>query len=284
MKNDFGKNFNKKVSNFEKKFSKYAISNLSLYLIMGYAFGYIIRMVDSGLLDWLTLDPMMILRGQIWRLVTWIVVPPTSQNVLFTIITLYFYYSIGSTLERVWGTYRYNYYLFSGMLFTIIGSFLLYAALGAGNVSFGDSFKTYYVCMSIFLAFAVTFPDMEVLLMFVIPVKIKYMGIIYGVYLVLECILGGLISWVIIGSSLLNFVVFYLTSRNTFKRLSPGQVKRRQEFKSQVRHTVRVTRHKCAICGRTEESNPELEFRFCSKCNGNYEYCQDHLFTHKHVE
>ena len=284
MKNDFGKNFNKKVSNFEKKFSKYAISNLSLYLIMGYAFGYIIRMVDSGLLDWLTLDPMMILRGQIWRLVTWIVVPPTSQNVLFTIITLYFYYSIGSTLERVWGTYRYNCYLFSGMLFTIIGSFLLYAALGAGNVSFGDSFITYYVCMSIFLAFAVTFPDMEVLLMFVIPVKIKYMGIIYGVYLVLECILGGLISWVIIGSSLLNFVVFYLTSRNTFKRLSPGQVKRRQEFKSQVRHTVRVTRHKCAICGRTEESNPELEFRFCSKCNGNYEYCQDHLFTHKHVE
>ena len=128
MKNDFGKNFNKKVSNFEKKFSKYAISNLSLYLIMGYAFGYIIRMVDSGLLDWLTLDPMMILRGQIWRLVTWIVVPPTSQNVLFTIITLYFYYSIGSTLERVWGTYRYNCYLFSGMLFTIIGSFLLYAA------------------------------------------------------------------------------------------------------------------------------------------------------------
>ena len=148
MKNDFGKNFNKKVSNFEKKFSKYAISNLSLYLIMGYAFGYIIRMVDSGLLDWLTLDPMMILRGQIWRLVTWIVVPPTSQNVLFTIITLYFYYSIGSTLEHVWGTYRYNCYLFSGMLFTILGSFVLYgvfAAMGSGNVSFGALFSTYYV-------------------------------------------------------------------------------------------------------------------------------------------
>lgn len=280
MKNDFGKNF-------ERKFSKYAISNLSLYLIICYAFGYLIQIVNSSFLGYLTLDPVMILQGQVWRLITWILVPPTSQNLFFTLITLYFYYSIGSTLERVWGTYRYNCYLFSGMIFTILGSFLLYgvfAAMGAGNVSFGALFSTYYVNMSIFLAFAATFPDMQVLLMFIIPVKVKYMGIIYGVYLVLECIMGGLINWVVIGSSLLNFIVFYLTSRNTFKRMSPGQIKRRQEFKTQVRHTARITRHKCAICGRTEESNPELEFRFCSKCNGNYEYCQDHLFTHKHVE
>ncbi len=282
MKNDSGKNGKLNFSNFEKKFSKYAISNLSLYLIICYAFGYLIQMINVGFLNWLTLEPGMILRGQVWRLFTWIVVPPQSGNLLFTLITLYFYYSVGSTLERVWGTYRYNCYLFSGMLFTIIGCFLLYAF--NTDVRFGDMIMTYYICMSIFLAFAVTFPDMEVLLMFVIPVKIKYLGMIYGAYLLLECVLGGLIRWVVIGASLLNFVVFYLTSRNTFKRLSPGQMKRRQEFKSQVRHTVRVTRHKCAICGRTEESNPELEFRFCSKCNGNYEYCQDHLFTHKHVQ
>ena len=280
MKNDFGKNF-------ERKFSKYAIPNLSLYLIICYAFGYVIQIINSSFLGYLTLDPVMILQGQVWRLVTWILVPPASQNLFFTLITLYFYYSIGSTLERIWGTYRYNCYLFSGMLFTILGSFVLYGifvALGAGNVSFGALFSTYYVNMSIFLAFAATFPDMQVLLMFIIPVKVIYMGIIYGVYLVLECLMGGLINWVVIGSSLLNFVVFFLTSRRTIQRISPGQIKRRQEFKRQVHHTVKITRHKCAICGRTEESNPELEFRFCSKCNGNYEYCQDHLFTHKHVE
>lgn len=280
MKNDFGKNF-------ERKFSKYAIPNLSLYLIICYAFGYVIQIINSSFLGYLTLDPVMILQGQVWRLVTWILVPPASQNLFFTLITLYFYYSIGSTLERIWGTYRYNCYLFSGMLFTILGSFVLYGifvALGAGNVSFGALFSTYYVNMSIFLAFAATFPDMQVLLMFIIPVKVKYMGIIYGVYLVLECLMGGLINWVVIGSSLLNFVVFFLTSRRTIQRISPGQIKRRQEFKRQVHHTVKITRHKCSICGRTEESNPELEFRFCSKCNGNYEYCQDHLFTHKHVE
>ena len=280
MKNDLGRKF-------ERKFSKYAISNLSLYLIICYAVGYIIGIINGSFLGYLTLDPVMILRGQVWRLLTWILVPPSSQNLFFVLITLYFYYSIGTTLERIWGTYRYNCYLFSGMLFTVIGSFVLYgifAALGAGNVSFGTLFSTYYVNMSIFLAFAATFPDMQVLLMFIIPVKVKYMGIIYGVYLLLECIMGGIINWVVIGSSLLNFVVFFLTSRNTLQRMSPGQIKRRQEFKSQVRHTAKVTRHKCAICGRTEETNPELEFRFCSKCNGNYEYCQDHLFTHKHVE
>ena len=119
--------------------------------------------------------------------------------------------------------------------------------------------------------------------MFIIPVKVKYMGIIYGVYLVLECLMGGVINWVVIGSSLLNFVVFFVTTRNKI-RMTPKQMKQRQQFRREVRQTTKITRHKCAICGRTEETNPELEFRFCSKCNGNYEYCQDHLFTHKHVE
>ena len=279
MKNDFGKNF-------EKKFSKYAIPNLSLYLVICYACGYLIQTLNIGLLSYLTLDPVMILHGQIWRLFTWIIVPPDSDNLLFVLLMLYFYYSIGTTLERVWGTYRYNCYIFSGFLFTIIGSFLLYAlfaVFGRGNVSFGEQFNTYYVNMSIFLAFAATLPEMEILLMYVIPVKVKYMGIIYGVYLVLKCLLGGIINRVVIVASLLNFLVFFLTSRKHI-RMSPKQMKQRQQFRSQVHHATRITHHKCAICGRTEETNPELEFRFCSKCNGNFEYCQDHLFTHKHVE
>lgn len=279
MKNNSGKNF-------ERKFSKYAIPNLSLYLIICYAIGYVISIVSPSLLYFLTLDPGMILQGQIWRLVTWVLIPPNTSNLFFVVIMLYAYYNFGSALEHAWGTYRYNCYLFSGMLFTIIGSFILYAifaALGIGGISFGVWFSTYYVNMSIFLAFAATFPEAQVLFMYVIPVKVKHMGVIYGAYLILECILGGVIKWVVIGSSLLNFVVFFVRSKGSM-RLNAGQAKRRQEFKSQVRHTVKITRHKCAICGRTEETNPELEFRFCSKCNGNYEYCQDHLFTHKHVE
>ena len=115
------------MSKFEKKFGKYAIHNLTMVLIMCYVAGYVIELMGSAagnnLLGFLTLDPYRILHGQIWRLVTWVIVPPDSLDI-FTIIMLLFYYNLGTALERTWGTYRYNVYIFSGMLFTIAGSFL----------------------------------------------------------------------------------------------------------------------------------------------------------------
>ena len=285
-----------KMSNFERRFGKYAIKNISLMLIMCYAVGYLISLVNPEFLYYLTLNTYDILHGQIWRIVTWIIMPPDSSNLFFVLITLYFYYSIGTTLERTWGTYRYNVYLLSGMLFTVIGSFLMMgysylfkgdtiALLGAKTFfSYVSSvFSTYYVNMSIFLAFAATFPEVQVLLMFIIPIKVKWLGIIYGVMLAMEFILGGAYSRFAMAASLLNFVVFWLTSRSHI-HMSPKQVKRRQEFRREVKRNTGVTKHKCAICGRTEMDSPELEFRFCSKCDGNYEYCQEHLFTHQHVK
>lgn len=289
-------------SRFEKKFGRYAIPNISMYLIACYAAGYLISLIYPAFLGYLTLDPFQIFfHGQVWRLVSWILIPPPSSNIFFTLIMLMFYYSIGTQLERVWGTYRYNLYLFLGMIFTIMGSLLLfgyclicgphaleigtetvYVLNNGGEVYFG-MFSTYYINMSIFLAYAATFPEMQVLLMFIIPVKVKWLGIIYGVMLVYECIAGGLVIWFVIGSSLLNFVVFFLTSKNHI-HMSPRQVKRRHDFRKQARTAQGITKHRCAICGRTEEDDPTLEFRFCSKCYGNYEYCQHHLYTHAHVK
>jgi len=99
------------LNKMERKIGKYAIPNLSLYLILGYVLGYILRFISPAIMDFLTLNPYLILRGQIWRLVTWIIIPPSGLD-LFTIIMLMFYYSIGTQLERIWGTYRYNLYLF----------------------------------------------------------------------------------------------------------------------------------------------------------------------------
>ena len=283
------------MSKWEKKFGKYAISNLPLVLILCYVVGYVIQVINGNFLMYLTLDPYAILHGQIWRIFTWIIIPPSSLDI-FTIIMLYFYYSIGSSLERTWGTWRYNVYLLSGMLFTVIGSFVWlgvqYLMMGgmsgelAAYVSGMGSrfFSTYYINMSIFLAFAATFPNVQVLLMFVIPVKVKVMGIIYAVILAVEFIAAGsLVIRIAIASSLLNFVIFFFTTRNHI-HMSPKQVRRRAEFRHEVRRNPRITKHKCAICGRTDEDDPMLEFRFCSKCNGNYEYCQQHLFTHTHVK
>lgn len=289
-------------SNFEKKFGKYAIKNLSMVLIICYACGYVLRMISPGIMDFLYLNPYQIIfHGQIWRLVTWLIVPPSSFDI-FTLLMLYFYYSLGTTLERTWGTYRYNVYIFSGILFTILGAFLLFAytavfqnevdtklalymlwVIDNNGRSLAPMFSTYYVNMSIFLAFACTYPNMQVMMFFLIPIRIKILGIIYGALLVYQFLMGSIADQFVIAASLMNFVVFFITGRGKI-HMTPKQAKRRQEFRREVKKTAKVTRHKCAICGRTEETNPELEFRFCSKCQGNYEYCQDHIFTHTHIK
>lgn len=289
-------------SNFEKKFGKYAVKNLSMVLIICYACGYVLRMISPGIMDFLYLNPYQIIfHGQIWRLVTWLIVPPSSFDI-FTLLMLYFYYSLGTTLERTWGTYRYNVYIFSGILFTIAGAFLLFAytavfqnevdtklalymlwVVDNNGRSLTPMFSTYYVNMSIFLAFACTYPNMQVMMFFLIPIRIKILGIIYGALLVYQFLMGSIADQFVIAASLMNFVVFFITGRGKV-HMTPKQAKRRQEFRREVKKTTRVTRHKCAICGRTEETNPELEFRFCSKCQGNYEYCQDHIFTHTHIK
>ncbi len=287
------------LDKLEKKLGRYAINNLSLLLIICYGFGYLMNGVNPSFMNYLYLNPYLITRGQIWRIVTWILVPPSDFG-FFTLIMLYFYYSIGTTLERTWGIFKFNAYIFSGMLFTIIGSFILMGycylvhgdvilALGAGD-AFGTylapyfaRFSTYYMNMSVFFAFAMTFPDVQVLLFFIIPVKMKYLGIIDLVLLGYEFIIGGPAMKIIMGASLLNALVFFLMMRN-MSHLRPKQIKRRVVYRQQVRQATPITRHKCAICGRTEKDSPELEFRFCSKCNGNYEYCNNHLFTHEHVK
>ncbi|MCR5418614.1 MAG: rhomboid family intramembrane serine protease [Lachnospiraceae bacterium] len=309
------------LTKLERKYGKYAIPNLTLYLIICYAFGYLIQIVNPGFLDYLTLDPYLIFHGQVWRLVTWIVIPPSAISI-FTLVMLYFYFSIGTTLERTWGTFRYNVYLLGGMLLTVVGAILLYlvcllppisdslmtAVLGYSDTSVNmiaqvwasvsGMFSTYYVCMSIILAFAATFPDVRILFMFFIPVKIKILGIIYSIMLgveflqiVMEAIRadGPISRLMYVGQgtamlfSMLAFILFFITTRSSFR--SPKQIKRQREYAKKVQPMKEhVSKHKCAICGRTEKQFPDLEFRFCSKCNGNYEYCQDHLYTHKHVE
>lgn len=285
-----------------RKLEKYAIPNLTLYLIICYGIGYLMQYLVPAGYQYLMLDPFLVLKGQVWRLVTWILIPPDSSNIFFVLITLYLYYSLGGLLERIWGTYKYNVYLFSGLLFTILGAFVLcgysvlmgaqptmytglYLLNNSSAVYFGQ-FSTYYINMSIFLACAASIPDVQVLLMFIFPIKVKWLGIVYGIILLVNCIQGGIATWIVVIFSLLNFLVFFLRSKGKM-HLSVGQIKRQQEFHQKMRsagQTKGITRHKCAICGRTELDGDDLEFRFCSKCNGNYEYCQYHLFTHEHVK
>ena len=282
------------IDKLERKFGRFGIPNLTIYMIVCYVIGYALMIVNPGILNWLSLEPAYILRGQVWRLVTWVLYPPSTSGVLwFAIAVLFFYYPIGTSLERTIGTFKYTLYILSGVIFTILGAFILYFLLG-GNVLVGSVFSTYYISLSTFLAYALCYPDMQVLLMFIIPVKMKWMAIFYVVIVVYEMIqyvMAGAWYLVIpIVASLLNFIIFYFGTKD-FSRYNPKEIHRRNEFRRAMEPQGRmksgsgsVTKHKCAICGRTELDDPNLEFRFCSRCNGNYEYCQDHLFTHTHVK
>ena len=241
------------IDKLERKFGNRGIENLTIYIIVSYVLGYALMYINPGALSMLSLNVSEILHGQIWRLVTWIIYPPSTSSALwFVIAILFFYYPISASLERTWGSFRFTVYILSGMIFTVISAFILYFITGGVLDAYlnGSQFSTYYISLSIFLAYALTYPDMKVLLYFVIPIKMKWMAIVYAALVVYD-------------------IVRYFMGGAWFMAL-PGS------------KSGEVTKHKCAVCGRTEKDDPNLEFRFCSKCNGNYEYCQDHLYTHIH--
>lgn len=277
------------VSKLERKFGRHSINNLTLYLIIGYGIGYLLLMFQPQILLMLTLDPAMVMKGQVWRLVTWIITPPTFSVDIFTIVMLFFYYSIGSLLERTIGTFLYNLYMFSSMLFTMVGmmlahifcTYVIHYDYSYGGVMFVYA-STYYILLSIFLAIAVCYPDMSILYAMIIPIKMKYLSVLYMIFIVYYFIQESFMGRVNIVMSLVSFVVFYLSTKN-FRRFAPKQMKRRHHYKKQVR-TAKAENvgHSCCVCGRTDKDYPDLQFRYCSKCSGNKEYCQDHLFTHTH--
>ena len=273
------------LDKMERRFGRYAIRNLTMYLLAGYAIGYLLSFTMPQLLNYFTLEPALILKGQVWRLLSWVIIPP-NDNIIFVIFMMLLYYSLGNTLESYWGAFRYNVYIFSGILFTVIGAFIVNGLIG-GITVFGSLYSTYYINMSIFLACASIMPDYQLLLYGIIPIKMKWLAILDVVLLAVDAVQGGLIIRIVIIASLLNFIIFFFCNRN-LRGHSPKQAARRKKFQKQISRPQNQyaggAKHRCAVCGRTELDDPTLEFRYCSKCNGNYEYCQDHLFTHEHVK
>lgn len=274
----------------ERTFGKYSIKNLMNYLVVFYVVGFVISLMNPYLYyEYMSLDIGQILKGQVWRLITWLAYPPSSSIIfgLFMIIT---YYSLGIILENVWGSFKFNVFMFMGCLFHIIGALIIYVfgiKTGMGEDIYGyltpDNLN-----LSIFLAFALTFPEMEFRLYFAIPVKAKYLAFFYILLEAYSFMVGSLSSKVTIALSLLNFIIFYFISRrkniisdvNNIQRKAKGSVKIRPVHAG----SANISRHKCAVCGRTEKDDENMEFRYCSKCKDGLEYCMYHLYTHEHVE
>jgi len=273
----------KRLDRFCLNHPNFGIPNLMTVIVVGSIVVFLLDMFSQGTASaLLCFHRAAILHGQVWRLVTFVFV--IYANNAFTLaISLYFYWWIGSMLEREWGTARFSLFYLLGVVFNIV--FGLFA--GSTDVT--------YLNLSMFFAFALLWPDMQVLLFFFIPVKIKWLAWMDAAIFALSVIAGiitlNVARAVLPFVAILNFLLFF------WGDLMDALGYRKERF--QYRHAAqtiqfkKATRqaqqqkgyiHKCAVCGKTDTEYPDMEFRYCSKCNGYYCYCPEHIHNHVHIE
>lgn len=293
------------VSRFCYNHPKLGIPELMKYIAIGNIIVFFGDMIFNGMVSlWTGFYPELILQGQVWRLVTFIFSPMTSgynagfwDTLLFAIST-YFYYWIGTSLERHWGSTRFTVFYSLGVLLNIILGFGIYAvyAVQASQLGFyAITVDMYYVNMSMFFSFATLYPDMRVLLYGIIPVKIKWIAWL-DVVLFAYSILTALVAQDWFGAALpilalLNYLIFFYddlmdlfgrTRVQSKRRINP-QVIHFKKAQTEVQQRKGYL-HKCAVCGITDADDPSIEFRYCSKCSGYYCYCMNHINSHTHVQ
>lgn len=261
------------------------IPNLMRYIVAANAVIYILSLFDrSGLLlRTLAMDPGAVLRGQIWRLVTYVLIPTSGS--FWLIISLFFYYWLGETLERLWGSAKFTVYYVSGALLTSLATLLVYFIDGISMPVYGAS----YVNTALFMAYALTYPDAMVRIYFILPIKMKWLAILEAVLYALSVVryaMAGLWGMALLPIvAMLNLFIFF--SPDFSRRADQFQARHRSEavqFRKAVKEQKRQRgyNHKCEVCGRTDTDFPDLQFRYCSKCTGYHCFCEEHIFNHVH--
>ena len=280
------------IDKFCLKHRKFGIPRLIRYIVFASAAVLIISLMDTTgtFIPLLRFNPALILRGEIWRLVTWVFLP-IGGNLIFAAIALYFYFFIGGTLEREWGAAKFTLFYIFGVLLNIIYGFIAWSAS-----PFPIGINPNFLNLSMFFAFAALFPEHKILLFFVIPVKVKWLALISAGIFAFSIIAGlvtarsisGIFSALLPIISVLNFLLFcgydlVLHLRPIKARTSKQTIDFKRAARK-VRHeqSAKPYRHKCAVCGKTDVDNPDLEFRYCSRCNGYHCFCIDHINNHVH--
>ncbi len=284
------------IDKFCARHPNFGVHNLMLWVGIGQVIVFVLELLFPNVAHFIPLYAPLVLRGQIWRLVTFIF-EPNSSNPFYLLLGCYFYFWIGQTLEREWGTAKFTLFYLCGVALTAVYGLIagLLSPLGAvyplANV--------YYVNLSIFLIVATYYGEMRVLLFFVIPIKMKWMALIDVVLILIDAI-----RYLQMGTIALPLALAFLPSIvNYFLFTWPvwayrlGGVKRRADpkvvnFKRAQRqaqqnadavNTGRGYTRKCAVCGITDADDPNMEFRYCSKCEGEYCYCIRHIYNHAHI-
>lgn len=263
------------IDKLERKFGKFCIPNLMRIITFGSIGVFIIaNFISSSVYNLLALIPSKVFEGEIWRLVTFIFVTPSS-SLIFALFAFYFYYMAGNTLEYEWGAFRFNVYYLIGMVGTIIVS-LITKSTATGVI----------LNMSIFLAYAKLYPDAQMLLFMIIPIKMKYLAyldwaliIFDGVLYALNLNIGGVLITIV---PIINYLVFFLKLNYRGVKSKKSSVIRMKDYQKKVKKARKEYNHKCEVCGITDKDDPDMEFRYCSKCSGKKAYCEKHIMNHEH--
>ena len=279
------------IDRFCARHPGFGIPNLMLYIAVGQIIVWVLGSLFPSVFYLLTLYAPLVLRGQIWRLVTFVLIP-NSDNPFYLLLGCYFYFWIGQMLEREWGTAKFNLFYLCGVALTAV------YGMAAGlltNYGYVLSFASiYYVNLSIFLIIATYYGEMQVLLFFVVPVKMKWMAIVDVVLVLLDAVPWFRVGLWVMGLAFVPSIVNYFIFTWPVWSMKLGIVKRQADpqginFKRARRQAERKAKepggylHKCAVCGVTDAIEPDMEFRYCSKCDGYHCYCSNHINNHIHI-
>lgn len=264
------------LDKLERIFGRFAVPNITLYFVIGQVFVLLAWMLGRIDLANLVLVPAWVVRGEWWRVFTFLLMPPPISRVgpiqlMFLAFALYIFYFMGNALEGYWGTFRYNLFLFIGIVLTVAAAFLTPGA-PATNA---------FLAGSVFLAFAYLHPDFELSLFFILPVKVKWFALITWVLYAVNFVRGDGSTRLQIAAAVGNFLLFFgqdiVRSMRYRKRRMASEARRiAQPVKDEARH-------RCHVCGKTDVTHPQLDFRYCSKCAGDQCYCPEHIHNHAHV-
>ena len=292
------KSLNRAIDRFCQKHRRFGIPKLMVYIVFISALVYIVQLIDPSQVFRNMIEfnaDRIIRRFEIWRLVTWVFLSVSSGSaaglidfsIIFAALMLYFYFFVGTTLEREWGTPKFTVFYLSGVLLNIIFGFIMrYGFMAPVSLS------SFYLNLSMFFAFAVMYPDFKLMLFFIIPIKIKWMALLNAalfLYAIVSGIIGGHVLFALLPIiALLNFII--ICGEDLFGYLRPLKARvspRTINYKRAARQARReqegkAYRHKCAVCGKTDTDNPQMEFRYCSRCNGYHCFCLDHINNHEH--
>jgi len=261
-----------------------------LYIVFGTGLVFILSIMDDSgtLFSRLAFSPAHIFRGEVWRLVSFIFVP-ISANPLWLAISLYVYYMLGTTLEQTWGAAKFSLYYLISVVLLIVSALVFYLF---GVPVFGGMVSVYYIHLSLLIAFATLYPDTVFYIMFILPVKVKWIGMVAAVLFFYDIFRGfplfpaNLIPLPLVlnylafcGDTLKRYLNFH-KRKNSKTTINFKNARRELERKQQAKSYTR----KCEVCGVTDGDDPNMEFRYCSRCEGYHCFCIDHINNHTHFK